>query len=229
MPADHTACETRRAVLDTLRAATGPMHPLEVATRLGVHANTVRRHLDILEATGQARRRPEQRVDPGRPRVLYEATEEHCGTRLCDGNRFLARMLTAYVELTHEDPRTGGREAGEAWGRHLVEAEPFHRLDPMIALDRAFAVLDELGYEPSVHTAREGELTTVLGSCPFPELAEAFPDVVCSLHLGLLRGALSQLGSNMSVTAFAPVASGGHCTVEYTVQQHRRSEHGAGR
>jgi predicted ArsR family transcriptional regulator len=27
--------------------------------------------------------------------------------------------------------------------------------------------------------------------CPFREIAEARPDVVCSVHLGLMRGALS--------------------------------------
>jgi predicted ArsR family transcriptional regulator len=28
--------------------------------------------------------------------------------------------------------------------------------------------------------------------CPFREIAEARPDVVCSIHLGLMRGALAR-------------------------------------
>jgi predicted ArsR family transcriptional regulator len=176
------------------------MHPLRLALDLEIHVNTVRRHLEILESGGEVRRTPEAGGQPGRPRVLYERVEVHADPA-CAGHRFLARALASYVAGTHGDPATAGLASGEAWGGHLVAAEPFTRSDVEDALERAFAVLDELGYEPSRHEFRieEGVLTSTLGRCPFPELATAFPGLICNFHVGLVRGALGRLGANLDV------------------------------
>ena len=35
--------------------------------------------------------------------------------------------------------------------------------------------------------------------CPFHDLAETSPDVVCAVHKGLIDGALAELGSDLAV------------------------------
>ena len=35
--------------------------------------------------------------------------------------------------------------------------------------------------------------------CPFHDLAEQYPDVVCAAHRGLISGALEELGSPLGV------------------------------
>ena len=37
--------------------------------------------------------------------------------------------------------------------------------------------------------------------CPFHDLAEANPRIVCAVHRGLIEGALTELGSGLSVEA----------------------------
>jgi predicted ArsR family transcriptional regulator len=47
--------------------------------------------------------------------------------------------------------------------------------------------------------------------CPFIELARQRPDVVCTLHLGLLRGAAEELDAPVDVTDLRPFARPGLC------------------
>ncbi|EYR63299.1 ArsR family transcriptional regulator [Actinotalea ferrariae CF5-4] len=43
-----------------------------------------------------------------------------------------------------------------------------------------------------------------LRHCPFREVAEAQPDVVCSVHLGLIQGALERSGAPVAATRIVP-------------------------
>lgn len=183
---------TRQRVLEELRAA-GPLHPLDLAVRLELHVNTVHRHLEVLEGAGLVSHRPEPRRQPGRPRVVYESTDmsgtEHAG------HRFLARLLASYVSA-NLDPEQVGEEAGKAWGQHLIGVTPFARTDADVAVDRALELLDELGFAPSQH---HDDDALELGRCPYPDLAEELPQLICALHVGLVRGALTGLGAPLEI------------------------------
>jgi predicted ArsR family transcriptional regulator len=53
-------------------------------------------------------------------------------------------------------------------------------------------LLARLGFSPrAVDDSQQRHLE--LHSCPFRDLARAYPHIVCTVHLGLLRGALGQL------------------------------------
>ena len=52
-----------------------------------------------------------------------------------------------------------------------------------------------------------------LTSCPFLSLAEAHPDVVCGVHLGVIGGALGALGASGADTDLEPFAAPGACLV----------------
>jgi predicted ArsR family transcriptional regulator len=82
-------------------------------------------------------------------------------------------------------------EAGRAWGARLVAG----RRAPAAAVDAVVEVLDAQGFEPQ---AREQAIE--MHRCPFHDLAEANPRVVCAVHRGLIEGALAELGSELSVS-----------------------------
>jgi predicted ArsR family transcriptional regulator len=210
---EHSGERTRELILEALSDGT-PRHPLKLAVELGMHVNTVRRHLELLESAGHVRRTAEVGGLPGRPRVVFARTDDRCECERT-GHRFLARAMVAFVAGTHDDPSEAGRVAGETWGGHLVDAEPFSRLDADAALNRAYAILDELGYAPSRHEVDDehGVVTTTLGQCPFPELAAAFPDLICGFHLGLIRGALMSLSATVEVGDLIRSVPEGPCTV----------------
>ena len=74
------------------------------------------------------------------------------------------------------------------------------------------AVLAELGFDPAA-VADDGTLSVVFTHCPFRELAEAHPEVVCHLHRGLIEGFVESMGA-ASVERFGTLADREPCRVE---------------
>lgn len=70
-------------------------------------------------------------------------------------------------------------------------------------------LLDEQGFAPEADGRR-----VRMCRCPFKDLAESHGEVICSLHLGMLRGALEELGAPVRVEALRPFAEPGVCVVE---------------
>lgn len=67
-----------------------------------------------------------------------------------------------------------------------------------------------MGFAPERGGAPEGQI--VLRQCPFVELAGT-DQAVCTLHLGIIRGALRELGSDVEVTGLEPFAQPDRCIV----------------
>lgn len=194
---------SRARVLAALRDAGEPLGVGAVAERVGLHANTARFHLDALVDAGLVDRAAEGREQPGRPRVLYTARPG--GTQAGQRNyRFLAEILAGYVAAESARPAEAGERAGHAWGRHLADRPPpLHRTAPGAAVDQLVGVLDDVGFAPQAVTSGP-DRRILLHHCPFRELAEKHPDLVCSVHLGLMRGVLTELDTPVGVERLDP-------------------------
>jgi predicted ArsR family transcriptional regulator len=72
--------------------------------------------------------------------------------------------------------------------------------------------LADLGFDPEAVVDDQG-VTVGFTHCPFRELAEANPDLVCSLHRGLVEGFVSARGG-ASVREFHDLADRTPCQVE---------------
>jgi predicted ArsR family transcriptional regulator len=153
---------------------------------MSLHPNTVRWHLGILADAGLVTSRAEPRGSPGRPRIVYSPAEPRTEAR--DEYRLLATILAGSL-----DEAGGGvqaERAGAVWGRYLVaRPEPFSRITDEEATAAVAAVLEQQGFQPEVDGA-----DIRMHRCPFHDLAEAHPDVVCGVHRGLISGALAELG-----------------------------------
>jgi predicted ArsR family transcriptional regulator len=108
-------------------------------------------------------------------------------------------------------------EVGEAEGRARAAAYE----DAPSTLEALVADLDRLGFDPIVTEGRVGEeaadpedVTAVVAfaNCPFYDLARAHPDLVCSLHRGLVAGFVAQMG-DAEVAEFCPLAHRTPCQV----------------
>lgn len=195
--------DSRGQVLAVLQDAGQPLAVTEIAHRVGLHANTTRFHLDGLVGLGLARRESEQREGPGRPRVLYAATSDAArpGRR---SYRLLAEILTSYLATRARTPAGDALEAGAAWGRFLAERPaPSVRVDAAAAERQLVATLGAIGFAPEAVTARR-ERQILLHQCPFRETAERHRDVVCSVHLGLMRGMLAELDAPIDAARLDP-------------------------
>jgi len=194
---------TRRAeVLGLLRESERPLSAAEVADVSGLHLNTARFHLDALVDDGLAERTAEPRAVPGRPRILYSAQGPLPGPR---SYALLAEMLTGLV-ASLKDSEAAAVEAGRAWGQHLVErAAPSEKIDAAEGVARLHRVLDAIGFQPETGPGKTKKDTEMrLHHCPFREVAQRHTDVVCTLHLGLMQGALDALHAPVEATALEP-------------------------
>ncbi|MFD2415315.1 helix-turn-helix transcriptional regulator [Amycolatopsis pigmentata] len=202
--------ESRARVLGLLRAAGRSLGVKDVAERSGLHPNTARFHLDGLVERGFAERETEDRSRPGRPRMVYRALT---GTTTAGRRsyRLLAEMLTGLVTEAVPDPQQAAVAAGEAWGRFLVERPPRDRhVDAEEALRRLSAVLAEAGFAPGPVSDPATPVIPLL-HCPFREVAQQHREVVCSLHLGVIRGVLEEVRAPLAVTGLDPFVDSARC------------------
>lgn len=113
------------------------------------------------------------------------------------GYQFLAEMLAGHLAATSPDPQATASAVGEAWGRYLADKPvPFARSTEDEAIAQVTEVLDRAGFSP---VPREDGYRLDLLTCPFRAVADHQPGVVCSVHLGLMRGVLDELNAPVEV------------------------------
>jgi predicted ArsR family transcriptional regulator len=212
------ASPSRTRLLSLLRSAEQPASVGTLAERTSLHPNTVRAHLGVLEDAGLVRSAPESRDRPGRPRLVYEAVEDEAGDG-GGGYRFLAQMLAGHLATTSPDPAAEAAELGAAWGRHLTPAPPpSRRPPPGEVVEWLRSLLDDLGFDPELEAAPEAAPRVLLRRCPFLRVAEEHQEIVCSIHLGLMRGATRQLGNAVEVTDLIPFADPEGCVSHLSLE-----------
>ena len=211
MPAaDEQARRRHRALADPSRAGilaeladAGPLDARELAERVGLHVNTVRVHLNALAEAGLVESETLPPQGRGRPRVAYRAAAA-AGEVGARRYRLLAEILTALVARLGPEAAEQLEEIGEAWGRYLVETPPpYAELGDREAVERLVGLLAEIGFEPELAQTPRGR-RILMRPCPFLELARAHQDVICPIHLGLMRGALAELGARTRATKLEP-------------------------
>lgn len=202
---------SRVAVLETLRKAGRPLTVPEVAEAVGLHPNTVRVHLTLLTEHGHVTAAPEQRERPGRPRVLYSAEVRAHEERR--DYRMLAETLIGYLSALEGDRGRAAIEAGYGYGRRAVRPTGVigEGADADKAIGRVVELFAQAGFEPR---PTEDGTRVELHHCPFRELAESDADVVCGVHLGIMRGALAELGAPVEAARLLPFVRPGLCVAE---------------
>nr|MDQ2876316.1 ArsR family transcriptional regulator [Actinomycetota bacterium] len=151
---------------------------------------------------------------PGRPSMAYRAA----GGDPAGGRRYrlLAEMLTSLIARTMPEPGGAAAEAGREWGAYLTEQPPpYQRPAAGEAVGKLAAILEELGFAPQV-LADGRKYRLHLGGCPFREVAQHHQDVVCSLHLGLMQGALAQMRAPVTADRLEPFGDPSLCVAHLT-------------
>jgi len=218
------AAASRRDLLRLLRAAPGPLDAHQLAQRSGRAVSTVRFHLDRLAAVGLVVAGPRPRSGPGRPRVTYTPTSpgDERG-----GYEQLAAALAANLADSAADQAARAERAGRAWADErfsarspdigtTISAPPspaVRALDDVVR--EIMGLFTEMGFDPEL-TREPGGQRVLLHACPFLGVAAAHPEVVCTLHLGLLRGALEHLAAPPLDTRLVPFVEPGLCVAHLT-------------
>jgi predicted ArsR family transcriptional regulator len=102
---------------------------------------------------------------------------------------------------------------GRAWGLEAGRRSPSRS-----CLDSLAAELARLGFEPAADedVGADGTARIDFLHCPFRELAEAYPELVCNLHRGLCEGVVGETGEG-SVVGFSTLYEPDPCHVVVAV------------
>jgi predicted ArsR family transcriptional regulator len=197
--------EHRARIVEELDTEIDGLQARELASRLGLHPNTIRWHLAILADAGLVAGRPAGRTTPGRPPLAYVLTGPG-GRAGSEGYRCLATVLGGALSAL-DDGVEKAFAAGREWGRYLVtRPPPGAAVGDEEATREVVGLLAQHGFRPE---ASAGEIR--MHACPFRELAEREPAIVCGLHRGLISGALAELGAGLTVAGLEAFVEPGLC------------------
>lgn len=200
---------TRYAIYLELARSPAPRTTSEVADALGLHPNTVRPHLERMRDVGLLEVDTGGRGGVGRPQHRYHLAPDAPSLGLEPSPwPTLARTLVAAAAAGGLDG-ADLQEAGSAQGRSDAQRHWRGHPDAVAALTREQA---RLGFDPEVVTD-DDTTTMAFAHCPFRELAESNPELLCSLHCGLVEGFVEELGGHR-VTNFHPIADRTPCRVD---------------
>ena len=203
--------ETRYAMYEELARSTAALSANDLAERLGIHANTVRLHLDRLREAGLVDVEAVHRGTVGRPQHLYFLSAGAPGLGFDPpAHALLAGLLAALAERVGADADEA-TETGRVWGHEAGRRTRSHSC--LRALETE---LTRLGFEPALESEpgsdTAGERRVEFLHCPFRELAEAYPELVCNLHRGLCEGVVDAVGGGR-VEEFATLYDSEPCHV----------------
>lgn len=224
------ASDARRQVLELLMGSPNPFDAAAVATRVGMHITTARFHLEQLEGAGLIRRAVERAGTRGRPRILFTAGP---AAREDSARHDLSQALAGALAEDVDGGRARSIRAGEHWadafagelaGRAGEGALPLLQILDRLGFDPVVEVSDEAGEEDDVGADSDAIALADAGgaveapvinlvACPFRADARASPEVICSVHLGLIRGIVRDLGHDPEGTLLLPFVGPELCQV----------------
>lgn len=174
------------------------INELSVATAL--HPNTVREHLQRLEADGLVVRATEHRTTRGRPRVLFTAV-------MGEGS-----VSSPVAKKKVRDAAT----RGDMMRRLIPDAEPDTRdlaPDTLHQLDAIIDHLSDAGFDPAFDGAA---LTLDVTPCHHKSTQAAHRETLCAVHLGIMQGVLTEAGGPLRVIAVRTEGLSDGCVVQLT-------------
>lgn len=198
---------TRYAIYLELVRAPAPVTTSEIAASLDLHVNTVRPHLERMRDVGLLEIHTASTGGVGRPQHRYALAADAPSLGL-EPPLFpkLARMLLRLADELGADG-ADARDAGRVQGDD--DAAVYGDTDATTAL---LVELDKLGFDPQV-VLDDDAVTVGFAHCPFSELAEANPEVVCGMHRGMVEGFVDRLGQ-CEVRAFRTLVDRDPCQVD---------------
>lgn len=211
---------TRYAIYLELARSARPLSTSDVAAVLDLHPNTVRPHLERMRDVGLLAVQSDPRGGVGRPQHLYALAPEAPSLGLEPASfPTLARMLLRLAAATGADAadaRDVGRDQGQVDGERYGAARG--------CLPAVLAQLDAMGFDPAVAASEDvddagdevGLATVAFAHCPFRDLAEQRPDLLCSLHRGLIEGVVAASGEG-EVVSFGSLVDRSPCQVEISL------------
>lgn len=176
----------------------------ELANEAGIHINTAREHLRVLEDEGLVTSRPVATGARGRPPAAFHPVDRptanpHADRRVTEATAQGDLLRRISPELDHS-PRLG--------------TAAVHQLDAL------YSHLEDVGLEPDLD---EEALTFRLRPCRFHRMIDEHGTMVCDVHTSLVTKQLAQTPGPLGVDRVEPFVTPHRCDLILTLHEKRRS------
>ena len=172
----------------------------ELCALSGLHANTVRTHLDSLLASGDIDREQASAIGRGRPLWLYRPA-----VKKVSPYEMLAEILAS--QLGHADDPVLTLQAARKWANAAVTEDTAPAIDCDQAVDQVAHSLRHVGFAVLLNPMRD-ELT--ITECPYASLVAQHPKI-CDVHAALVSELLSRSGQPVTMGTLEVWAKPGVC------------------
>lgn len=166
----------------------------ELAEEAGIHINTAREHLHVLETEGLISSRTLSTGARGRPPVVFDPV------RLPEVNRNADRRA-AQAQSTGDLMRRIDPSLDES---EKLGIEALHQIDTL------YSHLDDVGFRPEFDSE---DLEFELKPCPFHELLDEHGAIVCAVHARLIQDQLEQVTGPLSIRELQPFVTPHQCRI----------------
>jgi predicted ArsR family transcriptional regulator len=195
---DPLAQPARARLFALLAELRRPAGTEELATRVDLHPNGVRVHLERLVDAGLVLRERERR-SRGRPRDTWSISPGarpggDPPTAYADLGRWLVRAISDGATRVRDVEATG-RQIGRDLAPLATGTAPEERM---------YGVVAAMGFHPRRRVDSAGTLTYCLDNCPYRTVVRERQQIVCGLHRGLTRGLLDEIDPTTKLAAFVP-------------------------
>lgn len=217
------AAGSRLRLLELLRRSASAQDVRALAEASGLAVSTARFHLDVLVRDGLVTASTPATGARGRPMTVYASATPYpdrvrSADPALDGYRTLVAVLADELGGTRAERERRAERAGRAWAAAIrprtatgTAADPAggvsDEVDPVRVVG---GLLAELGFDPDLADEPGGPRIR-LHACPFLPVARSRPEVVCTVHLGLIRGVLDAAGAAGEQATLVPFAEPGVC------------------
>ncbi len=217
----HSALSSpsRVSLINELRKADGPVDAHQLSEDCGLHVTTVRFHLEALINAGLVASATAPSNGRGRPRLIYSPVSQMGPEREDNAYLTLSRMMArSWASDFDGSPAERAENAGREWAKSSIpEREQAPRPLGQVTAE-VNALFTEIGFEPKMLDTDEG-VAFELHACPFGAIAAEHPEIVCNIHLGLLRGAMERLTGSGHQAKITPWATPTMCQATMVFDQ----------
>lgn len=196
-------------MLDVLAEQPDPVGIGAITRKVRRHPNTVREQLNWLIDRGLVIRHRVPGGGRGRPAWHYEAVGPKPGK--ADFAELAADLAWRMGRSVRPPKPDVSLRRGRKWGKELAATRGSER-QASAKQARAVTVdlIADLGFAP---VADENNDAITLHRCPLLQAAHEFPQVVCTMHRGLVEGALEVHGGDPSHVTLEPFGEPDGCAL----------------
>ena len=190
---------TRYSIYNAICSSPEPLTVAELTATFKLNHNAIRQHLAVLVNAGLVREELEsKRANPGRPRLFYSAKEINKLAFHRDDNEdgkynHLALLLAKAIN-SNIPPREMGRIATRPKIEPTNKRTTQSTSNYIKAVDGLMNAMEHEGFHTRI-VKRGKRVELVIDQCPFIDIVNVAPQVMCDLHLGMAEGIAAATGN----------------------------------